>query len=105
MILVVVSIIILAVLCLILFAVAKEQIKRADQAEHQAASYRSAYTEIERRAVSLENILQKYKQVEVQNHEAQQSLAATADTDLVHRANALFGGVQNDSSAKRTGNR
>jgi Skp family chaperone for outer membrane proteins len=94
---------ILVVLCVVLFFIAKAQVKRADQAERKAASYHEAYTEMERRARSLRKLLQKYKQVEEENHEARQNLAGTADTDLVHRANALFG-VQDNPSEERAGN-
>jgi cell division protein FtsB len=95
----------LMALCTVLFLIAKARVKRADQAERKAASYHAAYTELEQRATSLKEAIQKNKQVEVQNNEERQDLAKTADTDLVHRANALFGGVQDDPSEQRAGHR
>jgi hypothetical protein len=104
--LLVLLIVILTVACVILFLIAKAQVKRADQAEHKAASYGAAYTEMERRAISLETIINKYKKLEVQANHERQNLADTADTDLVGRANALFR-VQNGGGEpeKHTGNR
>ncbi|MHB9292667.1 hypothetical protein Holit_01769 [Hollandina sp. SP2] len=95
---------ILMVFCGVLFLIAKAQIKRADKAEGKAASFYESYKEMEQRAESLQNILGKYKKLEVQANHERQNLASTADTALLHRANALFGGVQDDSE-KRTGNR
>jgi cell division protein FtsB len=86
----------LIAVCGVLFLIAKAQINRADKAEHQAVSYYRAYQEMSRRAESIEKVIQKNKKVEVQTNAEQQELAKTSDTDLVHRANTLFGGVYND---------
>jgi hypothetical protein len=91
--------------CGVLFLIAKAQVRRADKAEHQAASYYEAYQKMSLRAESLEKVIQKNKKMEVQTNAERKELAKTSDTDLVHRANGLFGGVHDDLSEKRTGNR
>jgi chromosome segregation ATPase len=66
---------------------------RAEQAERDRAGYQRAFEDAETRASRLKQALTKNAAVEKETNNERQALAATPDTELVHRANGLFGGV------------
>lgn len=77
--------------CLVLFLVVKAQAKRADKARAEAQTLHKALGNAEWKAERLQKSLNKQNRVEVKAHEQKQELSSTADADLVHRANNLFG--------------
>jgi flavin-dependent dehydrogenase len=68
---------------------------RAEQAERDRAGYQQAFESAEARAARLKQALVKNVEVEEKTHAEHQELAATPNTELVTRANHLFGGVSN----------
>jgi predicted Holliday junction resolvase-like endonuclease len=86
----------LIVICLILAVVifiqagVYKKMKRENDALHE--SFRDAGRKTER----LRTALGRQADAEVEAHEEKKSLAGTADLDLVHRANDLFGGVPDE---------
>jgi type II secretory pathway pseudopilin PulG len=75
----------------ILFLIARAQVQRADAAEREVAEYRNALAEVKARAERLKETAGKTAEVQERANEERQELARTADADLVHRANNLFG--------------
>jgi type II secretory pathway pseudopilin PulG len=101
----VIALLLLAGASTVLMLIAKTQVTRADHAEQKAASYAQAYRDLDRRAVRLADLVQTYNRIAVQKNEERQELAETDDSDLVHRANGLFSGMQdNKRSQQHTGN-
>jgi hypothetical protein len=70
---------------------------RADKAEQEAVAYQRAFTAAESRASRLKQALAENVKVEEKANEERQELAAAPNTDLVTRANSLFGGVSDKS--------
>jgi hypothetical protein len=66
---------------------------RAEQAERDRAGYQQAFESAEARAFRLKRALTKNTVVEEETNVERKELAATPNTELVHRANNLFGGV------------
>jgi hypothetical protein len=81
----------LVLLCGILVLVCVIQGRRAAKAEKEAASLHGAFWEVQRKAEALQKTLGKQREAEVKADEERQGLAGTANSDLVHRANGLFG--------------
>jgi type II secretory pathway pseudopilin PulG len=86
-----IAIAVLAVVCTILFIVAKYQASRADRAQAEAGALHEAFWDAARKAERLQAALGKQTEAEVKANEERKSLAGTANGDLVHRANSLFG--------------
>jgi preprotein translocase subunit YajC len=97
-----VLLIILVIACGVLFAIIRAQVKRADKAQAKAETLHTTLGKVTWKAERLQKALEQKTHVEVTANEERKALSSTADADLVHRANALFSGVQND---QRTGNR
>jgi hypothetical protein len=83
-------IIFFAVSCVVLFVIAKAQIKRADKEQKRAETLHKALGTAQWKAERLQQALNKQTSVEAKVNEQKQALSSTADTDLVHRANDLF---------------
>jgi predicted negative regulator of RcsB-dependent stress response len=85
-------VVILALLlaCVILFCIAKTQVKRADKAEQESSAYRKALEEVRGRAARMRETLAKEDRIEEEANHEKQALAGTPDRDLVGRANSLF---------------
>jgi uncharacterized protein HemX len=66
---------------------------RAEKAERDSAGYQQAFASAEARAARLKQALEKNAAVEEETNGEQQELAATPNTELVTRANRLFGGM------------
>lgn len=82
---------ILAAACTVLFIVVRHQGSRAKRAEAEAAALHEAFWDMARKAERLQAALGKQHEAEVKANEERQDLAGTANADLVHRANGLFG--------------
>jgi putative AlgH/UPF0301 family transcriptional regulator len=80
----------LIVACVVLFLIAKAQVKRADKARAEAQTLHKALGNAEWKAERLQKSLNKQNGVEVKANEQKQELSSTTDADLVHRANKLF---------------
>ena len=92
--------VLIALAIVVLACVLKAQAKklkaaeaRAAQAERDRAGYRRAFDDAEERAFNLQLALKKNSRVEKEANNERQELAATPDSELVNRANNLFGGV------------
>jgi hypothetical protein len=66
---------------------------RAEQAERDRAGYQMAFESAEARASRLKQALERNNIVEEKTNGERQELVATPNTELVNRANRLFGGV------------
>jgi hypothetical protein len=91
-------------LCGILVWVCRAQSERAAEAERETASLRDTLMEAQHTAFRLQKALEKQTEAEVTAHAERQELAGTADSDLVHRANNLFGGGVQDKPGNAGGN-
>jgi predicted negative regulator of RcsB-dependent stress response len=91
---------ILLLVCIVLFCIAKAQIKRADKAEQDSSAYRNALKEVQNRAARMRETLEKEERIEEEANYEKRELADTPDSDLVGRANNLFR-VPDDSAGKR----
>ena len=80
--------------CVVLFLVIKAQVKRADKARAEAQTLHKAFWETKQKGDRLQQANKKQAETEVRANEERKELSSTADADLVHRANQLFG-VQN----------
>ena len=81
----------LVVGCVVLFCAVRVEMRRAEKAENAAAAYRRGLEEARLRAGRLQDTLARQQRVEEVSDEARKELARTEDSDLVSRANALFG--------------
>jgi phosphoenolpyruvate-protein kinase (PTS system EI component) len=90
-----VALVIAALVCVVKArgAKLKTAVARADKAERESAAYRQAFATAEARATRLKQALEENIAVEEEANEERQELAATPNTELVRRANHLFGGV------------
>jgi type II secretory pathway pseudopilin PulG len=93
---------VLAAACTILFIVARYQGRRADWAQAEAAALHEAFWDAARKAERLQAALEKQGEAEVKANEERKELAGTANADLVHRANSLFG-MPDKSGSGRAG--
>jgi cbb3-type cytochrome oxidase subunit 3 len=78
-------------LCLILAVIIYIQAKGNKKTKQEAAALHEAFWDAARKAERLQAALGKQTEAEVKAHEERQDLAGTANGDLVHRANGLFG--------------
>lgn len=85
-----VLLIILTLACVVLFAIVKAQVKRADKAQEKAETLHTALGKVAWKAERLQKALEQKTNVEVKANEERKALSGTADGDLVHRANTLF---------------
>ena len=92
--------VLIALAIVVLACVLKAQAKklkaaqaRAEQAERDRTGYQQAIESAELRASRLKQSLTKNVGVEKEANNERQELAATPNTELVNRANSLFGGV------------
>jgi predicted Holliday junction resolvase-like endonuclease len=97
-------ILILFALCAILAAVIYVLAKINIKAKKENAALHEAFWDAERKAERLQAALGKQKEAEVKAHEERKDLAGTADADLVHRANSLFGVPERSGSGKAGNN-
>jgi Tfp pilus assembly protein PilO len=75
----------------IFFLIAKHQKKRADRAEAEVKSLHEAFLQVKEKAERLQRAQEKQAKAEVKANEKRKELSDTSDSDLVHRANDLFG--------------
>lgn len=95
-----VLVILIALVIVVLVCVVKAQAQklkaadaRAQKAERYRAGYQQAFASAEARASRLKRALVKNVVMEEKTNDERQELAATPDSELVTRANRLFGGV------------
>jgi predicted Holliday junction resolvase-like endonuclease len=93
----------LLVLCVILMVVVYIQAKVNKKAKKENAALHEAFWDAARKAERLQAALGKQKEAEGKAREERKDLAGTADSDLVHRANNLFG-VPDQSGPGKAGN-
>jgi biopolymer transport protein ExbB/TolQ len=67
------------------------QIKRAGKAEAEAARLHDAFWQVARKAEALQTARKQTTQITEEANAKRQKLNTTADSDLVSRANDLFG--------------
>jgi membrane protein involved in colicin uptake len=79
------------------------QSKRAAEAEREAASLRDALARAKYMARRLQEAIEKQTKAEVTANAERAELAQTSDSDLVNRANDLFGGGLPDKPRARSG--
>jgi Tfp pilus assembly protein PilO len=81
----------LAAVCVILGFIVSLQIKRAGKAEAEAARLHDAFRRITGRAEALQAAQKQTTQIMEESNAERRELNTAADSDLVSRANALFG--------------
>jgi Tfp pilus assembly protein PilO len=81
----------LAAICVILGFIVSLQIKRARKAEAEAARLHDAFWRVARKAEALQTAQKQTTQITEEANAERRELNAAADSDLVSRANALFG--------------
>jgi alpha-D-ribose 1-methylphosphonate 5-triphosphate synthase subunit PhnG len=81
----------LILLCAALGLIIYAQAKGNKKTKQEAAALHEAFWDAARKAERLQAALGKQTEAEVKAHEERQDLAGTANGDLVHRANGLFG--------------
>jgi Na+-translocating ferredoxin:NAD+ oxidoreductase RnfG subunit len=96
-------ILILFALCAILAAAIYILAKANKKAKKENAALHESVLDAVRKAERLQAALGKQKEAEGKAHEERKGLAGTADSDLVHRANSLFG-MPDKPGSGRTGN-
>jgi uncharacterized membrane protein len=84
-------VLILIALCAILGLIIYIQAKGNKKTKQENAALHEAFWDAARKAERLQAALEKQTEVEEKAHEERRELAGTADSDLVHRANSLFG--------------
>jgi Tfp pilus assembly protein PilO len=67
------------------------QIKRAGKAEAEAARLHDAFRQVARKAAALETAQKQTTQITEEANAERRKLNTASDSDLVSRANALFG--------------
>jgi Tfp pilus assembly protein PilO len=88
----------------VFFLIARHQKKRADRAEAEAVSLREAFRQAEEKAGRLRRAQEKQTKAEVKANEERKELSNTADSDLVRRANGLFGVRDKSGPGSAAGN-
>jgi predicted Holliday junction resolvase-like endonuclease len=78
-------------LCIILASILYLSAKGNKKIKQEAAALHEAFWETARKAERLQAALGKQTEAEVKADEERQDLAGTANSDLVRRANGLFG--------------
>ncbi|MDR1175344.1 MAG: hypothetical protein LBK83_07745 [Treponema sp.] len=91
-------VLILLLLCGILAALVIRQSKLIKQATAEAQAALETVRQTRETVVRVQAVLGKQAEAEVKAHEERKELAGTADGDLLHRSNNLFGGVQDRKS-------
>jgi predicted Holliday junction resolvase-like endonuclease len=89
-----------AVLAVIVYLQGKKYKKDKTFLTRENAALHEAFWDTERKAERLQAALGKQKEAEEKAHEERKDLAGTADADLVHRANSLFGMPDKPGSGK-----
>ncbi|MDR0710349.1 MAG: hypothetical protein LBF77_09815 [Spirochaetaceae bacterium] len=97
-------ILILFALCAILAVIVYIQAKANKKAKKENTALHEAFWDAARKAERLQEALGKQKEAEGKADEERKDLAGTADRDLVHRANNLFGVPDKFRSAKAGNN-
>jgi Tfp pilus assembly protein PilO len=81
----------LVAVCAVMGFILSLQIKRAKKAEAEAARLHDAFWQVAGKAEALQGAQKQTTQIMEEANAERQNLNATADGDLVSRANALFG--------------
>jgi hypothetical protein len=98
-----IALLVLALITLVAIFAAKLGWKRAQEAEAALLRAEEALCQIQRTADRLQKTLGEQTKVEAKADVERKNLAGTADSDLVRRANSLFGGGLQDKSAAGNG--
>ena len=93
----------LAAVCAVMGFILSLQIKRAKKAEAEAGRLHDAFWQAARKAEALQAAQKRTTQIMEEANAERRKLNAAADSDLVSRANALFG-VRDRKSGDNGGN-
>ena len=95
----------LVAVCAVLWLILSAQIKRAKKAEAEAGRLHDAFWQVARKAEALQTAQKQTTKITEEANAERLEVTAAPDTDLVNRANALFGGgVPNNKNSKPNGN-